>query len=182
MRWWVRSLASLSGLRFHCCCGCDLGWQLQLQSDPQAGNLHMQRVWPLKANNNNNNKPKKQKNNNKKPKDISFLIFKFNVSSVEATQGWGLGGGCVQALWCLSRQLLYWHESISVLQEPQLSYWCMLRNISTCGCTVFILQFAVKEIKAFSDQASCLRSQLPSDVAGVEPGTLVLGPVLLLSV
>ena len=33
MRMWVRSLASL-GLRILCCCGCGVGWQLQLRFDP----------------------------------------------------------------------------------------------------------------------------------------------------
>ena len=28
------------------CCGCGVGWQLQLQSDPQPGNLHMPQVQP----------------------------------------------------------------------------------------------------------------------------------------
>ena len=31
MRWWVRSLASLSGLRIRHCCDCGVGWQLQLR-------------------------------------------------------------------------------------------------------------------------------------------------------
>ena len=34
MRLWVRSLASFSGLRIWRCCGCAVGWQLQLRLDP----------------------------------------------------------------------------------------------------------------------------------------------------
>ena len=33
----VRSLASLSGLRAQHCCGCGIGWQLQLRSTPRLG-------------------------------------------------------------------------------------------------------------------------------------------------
>ena len=33
MRMWVQSLALLSGLRIWGCCGCGVGWQLQLQFD-----------------------------------------------------------------------------------------------------------------------------------------------------
>ena len=33
----VRSLASLSGLRAQHCCGCGIGWQLQLRSTPHLG-------------------------------------------------------------------------------------------------------------------------------------------------
>ena len=56
MRMWVQSLVSLSGLRIWRyselwyrlktrlrswgCCGCGLGWQLQLQFDPLSGNFH----------------------------------------------------------------------------------------------------------------------------------------------
>ena len=28
------------------CCGCGVGWQLQLRLYPQPGNLHMLQVWP----------------------------------------------------------------------------------------------------------------------------------------
>ena len=57
------SLASLSGLRIrYCelwcrsqmwvrirhCCGCDVGWWLQLWFDPSPGNLHMPHLPPLK--------------------------------------------------------------------------------------------------------------------------------------
>ena len=28
------------------CCGCGVGWQLQLQTDPYPGNFHRLQVWP----------------------------------------------------------------------------------------------------------------------------------------
>ena len=37
MRMPVLSLASLSGLRIPHCCGCGVGWQLQLHADPSLG-------------------------------------------------------------------------------------------------------------------------------------------------
>ena len=50
MRFWVRSLALLSGLRILCCCG--VGWQLQFQfcppPPPKPGNLHMPECSPKK--------------------------------------------------------------------------------------------------------------------------------------
>ena len=39
-------LGLLSGLGIRCCCGCDVGQQLELQFDPDLGNFHMPRVWP----------------------------------------------------------------------------------------------------------------------------------------
>ena len=50
MRLQVRSLASLRGLRIWHCCGSGVGRWPQFQLDPEPGNLHMQRVRPLKAN------------------------------------------------------------------------------------------------------------------------------------
>ena len=46
MRAWVRSLASLTVLRFWHCCGWGIGWQLQLQFDPESGNFHMPWLHP----------------------------------------------------------------------------------------------------------------------------------------
>ena len=36
--------------RIQHCCGCGIGWQLQLQFNPQPGNLHMPRVALKKQN------------------------------------------------------------------------------------------------------------------------------------
>ena len=46
MRIWVRSLASLSGLRILSCCGCGIGRQLQFQFNTLPGNFHMLQVPP----------------------------------------------------------------------------------------------------------------------------------------
>ena len=32
-----------------CCCGCGIGWQLQLQFNPWPGNFHMLQVQPSKS-------------------------------------------------------------------------------------------------------------------------------------
>ena len=49
VRMWLRSLASISGLRIQQqvqhCCGCGIGQHLQLQFDPQSRNFHMLQMW-----------------------------------------------------------------------------------------------------------------------------------------
>ena len=42
----VAEVADVAGIqRF---CGCGVGWQQQLQSDPYPENFHRPRVWPFK--------------------------------------------------------------------------------------------------------------------------------------
>ena len=45
VRMQAQFLALFSGLRIQCCCGCGIGWQLQLQFNPLLpGNFHMLQV------------------------------------------------------------------------------------------------------------------------------------------
>ena len=50
---WVKDLGLLQAVaqvkdvaQIWCCHGCGVGWQLQLQTDPQPGNFHMLQMQP----------------------------------------------------------------------------------------------------------------------------------------
>ena len=64
---WVKDLALLQSVvqvtgaaQISSCCGYGVGWQLQLQFDPQPGDLHMLQVWSSKV---------------KRKKKLSFMQF-----------------------------------------------------------------------------------------------------------
>ena len=69
MRVQIQSLASLSGLRIHCCelwrcCGCGVGWQLQLWFDPYAAGTALK-----------SKKKKKRGGREREKKSISLCPF-----------------------------------------------------------------------------------------------------------
>ena len=44
---WLHTLAKVIDVaRILHCCGCGVGWQLQLRFDPLPGTFHMPQVWP----------------------------------------------------------------------------------------------------------------------------------------